>query len=329
MDSFAIQGVDPELAVVAERIPRNDISDPFAARGRFEAMLAAVRANSGTLTDSRVKIVESRVPGPPGAPDVAVRVYQPEGLPGPRPGFLMCHGGGFILGNLDSEHPKCLSLVVEAGFVVVSVDWRRAPENPFPAGVDDCYAVLGWTADHADELQIDRTKIGVGGSSSGGCFAAAVALMTRDRGGPRLAFQWLVYPALDDRCETVSARSRPDGPGWTSANCVAMWQHYLGPDPSDVSPYAAPARADDLTGLPPTYLLVAELDPLRDEGLDYAARLLRAGVSVELQCYPGAFHGFEMLAPEAAVSRRAYAEQIAAAGRLGAGVVQANRSATR
>lgn len=321
--------MDPELADAADRIPHNDIGDPVAARERFEAMLAAVRAGGGMPADERVHVEDSTVPGPPGALEVAVRIYRPTGVSGPRPGFVMCHGGGFILGNLDSEHPKCLSLAAETGFVVVSVDWRRAPEHPFPAGLEDCYAVLRWTADHSEQLGIDPDRIGVGGSSSGGCFAAAVALMSRDRGGPRVSFQWLVYPALDDRCESVSARSRTEGPGWTSGNCLAMWSHYLGPDRTDVSPYAAPARAADLSGLPPAYVLVAELDPLRDEGLDYAARLLRAGVPVELQCYPGAFHGFEMLVPGAAISRRAYAEQIAAAGRLGAAAVPAGASAGR
>jgi acetyl esterase/lipase len=197
--------------------------------------------------------------------------------------------------------------------VVVSVDYRLAPEHPFPAGVDDCYLALEWVSTHADELGIDPDRIAVGGSSSGGATAAGVTLMARDRGGPAIAFQLLVYPVIDDRLDTPSMRACIDTPLFARHDAELMWSYYLGSEPSEVSPYAAPGRATDLAGLPPAYVCVAEFDPLRDEGIAYAQRLVGAGVSTELHLYPGTFHGFDAL--PSAVTIRALDEQTAALGR--------------
>jgi acetyl esterase/lipase len=196
----------------------------------------------------------------------------------------------------------------EAGCVVVSVEYRLAPEHRFPAALDDCYAALSWTASSAAELGVDPDRIGLAGASSGGNLAAATALLARDRGEPPVAFQCLVYPTLDDRMQTASVQfvGTPLVDGGDVARC---WEYYLGADRTDVSPYAAPGRTDDLSGLPPAYVMTAELDPLRDDGVQYAARLLEAGVSVELHQFAGAFHGFDLF--PTALSQRALDEQVA------------------
>jgi acetyl esterase/lipase len=192
----------------------------------------------------------------------------------------------------------------EVGAVVVSVDYRLAPEHPFPAGVEDCYAALAWLAAHAAELGVDPARIAVAGQSAGGGLAAATALLARDRGGPALCFQLLEIPELDDRLDTPSMRAFTDTPLWNRPNAVWSWKHYLGASHAgEPSAYAAPARAKDLAGLPPAYVSTMEFDPLRDEGILYALRLLQAGVPVELHSYPGTFHGSALL-PGAKVSQR-------------------------
>jgi acetyl esterase/lipase len=182
-----------------------------------------------------------------------------------------------------------------------------APEHPFPAAVDDCYAALSWTAAGADDLGIDRSRVGVGGVSAGGGLAAAVALMTRDRGVPVVAFQMLIFPVLDDRMATASM-AFVDTPLFDGPAAARMWSSYLDANRSSTSPYAAPARAEDLRGLPPTYLATGEFDPLRDEGISYALRLLAAEVSVELHNFAGTFHTFDVF--PTAISKRAANEQV-------------------
>ena len=197
----------------------------------------------------------------------------------------------------------------ELGAVVVVPEYRLAPEDPFPAGLDDCYATLGWLHECAPELGVDTMRVGVGGQSAGGGLAAATALLARDRGGPPVCFQFLGIPELDHRLETTSMRTFLDTPLWNRPSAVLSWRYYLGEDPNDVSPYASPAIAEDLRGLPPAYVTTMEFDPLRDEGILYALRMMEAGVPVELHSFPGTFHGSAMV-PAAAVSRRANAELI-------------------
>lgn len=240
-----------------------------------------------------VVVSDETIPGSEGEPDVEVRIYRPDSeATAPRPAVFEIHGGGFMVGSKDMMDPWCERVSSELQTVVVSTDYRLAPEHPFPAGLEDCYRSLCWTAENATNLGIDASRLAIAGQSAGGGLAAACALMARDRGGPSLCFQLLEIPELDDRLDTPSMRQFDDTPLWNRPNAVWSWRHYLGPDHSgEVSPYAAPARATDLANLPPAYVSTMEFDPLRDEGILYALGMMQAGVQVELHAYPGTFHG--------------------------------------
>ena len=304
--------IDPELAQALAAIGSAGPVDVDAPSHFDDMALVAMLRDTQKLmsalgnalpVDDRVDTDNRTVAGAASHPDLTVRVYRPKHLDGPAPLFVYFHGGGFILGDAYIEEGCCLALAGDIGCVVVSVDYRLSPQHRFPAAVDDCYAALLWVAAHADELEGDATRLAVGGSSAGGALAAAVALIARDRGGPSLAFQMLTYPVIDDRMTSASMRAGKATPLFRTADAAAMWRHYLGDGRTDVSPYAAPGRAEDLSGLPPAFVVVAEHDPLRDEGAQYGARLLEAGVPTEVHCIPGAFHGFDLIAPNAAVSR--------------------------
>jgi acetyl esterase len=251
--------------------------------------------------EDALEIADLRLPDGP-----AVRTYRPVAAAGDLPGLLYLHGGGFCLGSIDTEHGGAVQLALALNAVVVSVEYRLAPEHPYPAGLDDCYAALLALAVMAG---VDADRLGVHGQSAGGGLAAAVALRARDHGGPQLVVQSLGIPELDDRLETASMRAFLDTPMWSRRQAVASWQHYLGGSAADG--YAAPARMAELSGLPPAYVTTMELDPLRDEGIRYAMRLLEAGVSVELHSFPGTFHG-SALATTAAVSKRITRELLTA-----------------
>ncbi len=194
-------------------------------------------------------------------------------------------------------------LVRTVGLVAVSVDWRRAPEHPYPAEIDDCYAALRWVYTEAERLGVDADRIAVGGASSGGGTAAGLALLARDRGGPPIAFQLLVYPMLDDRTDGASHAWLNDTNLWHPRKNALAWAAYLGgADPVPV--YAAPARAEDLRGLPPAFVAVGDLDLFAEEDARYAARLIAAGVPTELHVYPGGVHGFDVFVPDGGLSRR-------------------------
>lgn len=300
---------DPELAARVPLLPRVDYADPPTARATLRQIVAHQPPYHPTTP---IDVRDRRVPGPPGAPEVAVRVYRPEAAR-PLPGLLYLHWGGFVFGDLDTVHTTCLRLADQVDAVVVAVEYRLAPEHPYPAGLEDCYAALEWMAKDAAGLGIDPGRLGVGGESAGGGLAAALTLAARDRGGPALRHQCLLFPALDDRLDTVSARTFVDTPMWDLANARASWGFYLPGTAggADVPPLAAPARAGDLSGLPPAFVVACEFDPLRDEGIGYAHRLIQAGVRTELGYYPGTFHASIAVA-EAAVSRRILADQVAA-----------------
>jgi len=299
---------DPELAPLAELIPVSDLTDVEGARRWLEELIAPM--NDGVDTTG-VTVDDREIPGPDGP--VPVRVYAPaQAGPGAgRPALLDIHGGGFVVGSIAMEHGLAVQIARDLGAVVVAVEYRLAPEHPFPAGLEDCYAALCWMRDRAPELGIDTGRIGVGGQSAGGGLAAATALLARDRSGPAVCFQFLGIPELDHRLETTSMRTFVDTPMWHRANAELSWRYYLGPDGGAVSPYASPAIAPDLRGLPPAYVTTMEFDPLRDEGITYALRLLEAGVSVELHTFPGTFHGSAAVT-DAAVSRRAHQELLVA-----------------
>jgi acetyl esterase/lipase len=301
--------IDPELEALLDFLPKIDLSDPVAARAAFDEVLAAIQVDIPGVDSLAIRDIE--VPGWEGDPAVGVRIYAPREQEGLVPGIITIHGGGFIIGSVDAEHAGSALTAIATGAVVVSVEYRLAPEHPFPAGLHDCYAALSYLYGHTGELGVDPHRLALCGASAGGGLAAATALLARDQGGPPVCFQMLQIPELDDRLETPSMRTFTDSPLWNRPLAVQSWQAYLGPgsDPDDVSPHAAPARAADLSGLPPAYISTAEMDPLRDEGILYGLRLLQAGVSVELHQFPGTFHG-SALVQSAAVSQRAQRESM-------------------
>jgi acetyl esterase len=263
------------------------------------------------VDESGIQVREALIPGPDGAPDVPLRIYTPDRRTAPAAVYDV-HGGGFIMGSVDSYRPRNVHLARELGVVVVSVEYRLAPEHPYPAPLEDCYAGLVWTAKNASALGVDPERIAIHGTSAGGGLCAALALLARDRGGPAIAFQYLGVPEIDDRLDTPSMRTYVDTPLWNLPNAEISWDAYLGKGrrgSADVPIYAAPARATDLRGLPPAYVSAMEFDPLRDEDIAYAQALLRAGVSTELHVFPGTFHG-SGLVQHAAVSKREVAESV-------------------
>lgn len=302
---------DPEIAPIVPLLPvHSDWSDLDAARAQMADLVAGLPAPDGPGED-RVRFDDRTIPGPADAPELAVRVYTPVGREDARPAVLYLHGGGFCLGSVEFEHAGALAVADRAGALVVSVEYRLAPEHPFPAGIEDCYAALCWLASEASSLGVDPERIAVMGQSAGGGLSAGLALMARDRGGPALCFQVLGIPELDHRLETPSMHQFVDTPLWNRPNAIMSWRCYLGETPGEVSPYASPALARDLSGLPPAYVSTMEFDPLRDEGIEYALRLLQAGVPVELHQFPGTFHG-SALVVGAAVSKRSGEEMMSA-----------------
>jgi acetyl esterase/lipase len=303
--------IDPELKPILELIPALGIEDPIAARSGYNELVVAMNAD---LDASGVDINDREIPGPEGAPAIKLRIYSPTGLATPVPGLLYIHGGGFVIGSLDSEQGRCLSLCRELGIVIVSVDYRLSPETPFPGGLEDCYAALCWTHDNAAALQLDARRLGVFGLSAGGGLSAATALLARDRNGPGICFQYLGIPEVDDRLITDSMNRFVDTPMWDRPSAELSWDYYLGDayqrGADDVPYLAAPARLEDASGLPPAYINTMEFDPLRDEGVLYALTLMKAGISTELHSYPGTFHGSSMV-PTAEVSRREAKEMFA------------------
>jgi acetyl esterase/lipase len=307
--------IDPEslspLVALYEALPGgfNAIPDIQVRRatlnGMLEAMTADLPPNENVLLEDRV------VPGPEGGPDLAVRVYRPVNAVGPLPGILFIHGGGMVLGTLDTDHLTATMLCESVGAIVVSIDYRLAPENPAPAAIEDCYAGLTWMAGHADELGYGPVeRLAVYGGSAGGGLAIATALVSRDRGGPTLRYLMAPYPQIDDRNVTASSLEIVDIGIWDRAGNIEAWEWYLGGQPADQ--YSAPTRAKDLTGLPPSFIDVGDQDMFMDEDLEFASRLKDAEVPVELHVYPGAYHASEVFAPTAELSQRIWATRIAA-----------------
>jgi acetyl esterase len=237
--------------------------------------------------------VENRsVPGPDGP--VPVRIYWPQTAPpAPLPALVYFHGGGWVICDLDTHDPTCRAITNNVGCVVVSVDYRLAPEHKVPAAAEDAYTATHWAAGNATDLGVDATRIAVGGDSAGGNLTAAVALMARDRHAPELVFQLMVYPVTDIiAMDTPSYRDNGEGYFLTTA-AMGWYRHQYLTDLSEAShPYASPLHADDLSGLPPALVITAELDPLRDEGEAYASRLRASGVPAVASRYDGVFHGF-------------------------------------
>jgi acetyl esterase/lipase len=322
--------LDPEIAAALPDGPVGNFGSLTVDR-----IPAARAASSGLqMPPAPPTTVTSIVELPAGADGhrVQVRIYSPVGEGRDRPCVLWIHGGGYIFGSglePDMRDPRLHGWVAAYGCVVVSIDYRLAPEHPYPAALDDCYAALAWTTGAADELGIDPARIAVVGASAGGGLAAALGLLVRDRGEHAIAFLELIYPMIDDRNDTPSSWNC-DGPVLHRSGNLVAWHAYLGHEPGtgDVPAYAAPARADDLRGLPPTWIGVGTLDHFRDECVEYARRLLLADVPTELHVYPGAPHGFELIAPRAAVSRNCE-HDLTDALRRGLGIPEPAGSSTR
>lgn len=260
------------------------------------------------LTAAGVERRDVTIPGHEGD-EIQLSVLRRQGSTGVGPGIYHTHGGGMIVGDRFTGLDVLLGWITELDAVAVTVEYRLAPEFPDPYPVRDCYAGLVWTAEHAEELGIDPDRLIIAGPSAGGGLAAGVALIARDEDGPALAGQMLICPMLDDRDQTVSTR-QIDGVGvWDRGSNITGWSALLGDrrGTGDVSVYAAPARATDLSGLPPAFVDVGSGEIFRDEAVDYATRLWRAGGQAELHVWPGGFHGFDALVPTAAVSREAQA----------------------
>jgi len=261
-----------------------------------------------------VELTRLSVPGPAGAPEVPLHIYRPSGAEKPLPTILHLHGGGYVAGSADTLEPVHRGLTHALQCMIVSADYRLAPETAFPGNVEDAYAALAWTATKGAEHGIDIGRIGVMGESAGGGLAAALALLARDRGEYPLAFQHLIYPMLDDRtCVLADPHPYAGEFVWNADSNRFGWASLLGqaPGSADVSPYAAAARAEDLGGLPPTFIATGALDLFLEEDLEYARRLMRAGVAVELHVYPGAFHAFNVV-PGAAVASNARRDSLEA-----------------
>ena len=246
-----------------------------------------------------------RIPGPRGAPAVRIILIDPGGA-GRRAAYLYIHGGGFVLGTVRDDVATLQKVARDHGCLVVSVDYRLAPETRFPGALEESYAALKWLHGNAEALRVDARRIVVGGASAGGGHAAALAIAARDRGETPIAFQLLIYPMLDDRTLTRSSQSIICRKVWNRVANTAAWNAYLGAghETQDVSPYGAPARAPCQRGLPPAFIAVGALDVLLDEDVIYAQRLRAAEVPTELHVYPGAAHAFDVHAPDAALSRR-------------------------
>ena len=305
--SPTLRALDPDLLPMAESLP--DVMDFGNPEALAEMRASGIAPGVGAPDRADVWKEDVHIPGQAGDPDVSLRIYRPRAAAeAPRGCVLEIHGGGFMLGDIPMMDAWCQAVAGELGAVVVSVDYRLAPEHPYPAALHDCHAALCWVAEHASDLGIDAARIVIAGQSAGGALAAATTLYARDQGTPLPCFQLLEIPVLDDRLDTASMLAFTDTPFWNRPNAQWGWKHYLGSAyGGDVSPYAAPARASDLNGLPSAYISTMEFDPLRDEGLLYGLRLLQAGVSVELHSFPGTFHGSSVI-HTAPVSIRASTE---------------------
>lgn len=299
--------VDPEiLAVLAAAPPRPEPPAVGDVATRRERIAATYEVLSQGLPVAGEVTATDHVAATPDGHEVPLRYYVPAGQR-PRGAAVYLHGGGMIGGSIETHDRICRRYVADAGVGLLSVDYRLAPEHPAPAQAEDACAALAWMAENAAELGVDPTRIGIAGDSGGGAVAASAALLARDRGGPALALVLLVYPMLDDRNTVPDARLVPMAV-WTYDDNTTAWSAVIGT--GSPTQYAAAARATDLSGLPPTYLDVGDLDIFCDETVAYAGALMRAGVETELHVHRGAMHGFDLFVPGSGVASRAHADRI-------------------
>ncbi|WP_163528085.1 alpha/beta hydrolase [Halobacillus ihumii] len=296
-------GLDPQVKMLLQQLEANgapplESLPPIYARQAFESL----EANSEEPQEP-VHIVEDRsIPGPFGG--INIRVYTPEGT-GPHSALVFCHGGGWVIGSLDTHDNVCRALTNLADCVVISIDYRLAPEHKFPAAVEDCYAVVKWIADHPSIFNIDPSRIAVGGDSAGGNLSAVISYLAKERGTPQLVHQLLIYPSTDFTAETASMRENAEGYFLTRGSMVYFRDHYLQTPEDAENPLASPFLIEDFSGLAPATVITAEYDPLRDEGEAYGRRLKEAGVPVVLTRYDGMIHGFVSMADKLDQGKRA------------------------
>lgn len=296
--------VHPELREVFAVMPGMPITQESieGIRAGIAQQISQLRSSSSP----NVETTEKFVPGTEGNPEVRVLIHRPKAQTDVLPGIYYIHGGGYILGTAEMFSSGCEHYAEQFNCVVVNVDYRLAPEHPYPAPIEDCYSGLKWFAENATELNVDPERIVVVGASAGGGLTAALSLLARDRKGPKIAAQFPLYPMIDDRCNTPSNEEITDERVWNGIGNRAAWDMYLGDfkDADDVPIYAAPARAEDYSDLPPTFTCIGDLDPFRDETITYVQRLRQCGVPVEFHLYPGGFHGFEGFVPQASISQQ-------------------------
>ncbi|MGK4585768.1 alpha/beta hydrolase fold domain-containing protein [Kitasatospora sp. HPMI-4] len=303
---------DPELSAVLAAMGA-EVREPLtpeglAARQERDAAARPLPTVRELQAGGRFEVEELRAPGDGDGSEVRLVSARPAGATGQLPLLYYMHGGGMIMGNAWSVLPRLLSeWALPLQLAVVSVEYRLAPKTRYPGPVEDCYAGLTWVAEHAAGLGLDADRIIIGGKSAGGGLAAALALLTRDRGGPVPLGQLLLSPMLDDRNDTFSSHQMAGHDTWDRTSNATAWQALLGDryGAADLPPYAAPARATDLSGLPPAYVEVGSAETFRDEAVAYANAIWQAGGAAELHVWPGAFHGFDTLAPRAVLSREA------------------------
>ncbi|MFJ4044624.1 alpha/beta hydrolase [Microbacterium sp. NPDC089987] len=302
---------DPEVQAVLDEMARNPqpaLTRQTLPRDGVDRMFPD---NDAVIGDRDIDWVDRLIPGPAGAPDVEITIFRPSGRSAERlPAFVNIHGGGMIVGHRTWETGRVVDIVAEHGVVGVNVEYRLAPEDPYPAGVEDCYAAFAWVAENAAELGIDPDRIILGGGSAGGGLTAAVALMARDRGGPVMRGQLLLCPMIDNT-NTTPAALQYDGIGtWQREMNLLAWSCVLGDElaySAEAPAYAAPSRAEDLSGLPPAFIEVGEAEMFRDEDTEYAMRIWATGGQAELHVWGGGAHGFDMYMPEAEITRAALA----------------------
>jgi acetyl esterase len=301
--------LDPQARAVLDQIPALTDEVMLALSPPLLRQAMAAMPGSGGAVEEVARVESRTLPGPAG--EIPVRIYAPSAARG-LPVLVYFHGGGFVVGSLDTHDGTCRSLANAIGCAVVSVDYRLAPEHKFPAGPEDCYAATRWVAEKGAEIGVDGSRVAVGGDSAGGNLAAVVALMARDRRGPALRHQLLVYPVANHDFGTASYEENKQGYLLSREMMRWFWNHYLVTPEDGKNPYASPLRATSFASLPPAHVITAGFDPLRDEGEALAARLAQAGVPTTQVRYDGMFHGFFSMGAMIDAGKRAVAEAAAA-----------------
>lgn len=308
-----LQRIDPELTPTLDFLKSIGLEIEFSDLAALREKLNKFQDDMSAATPPVMGVswADHHAPYADGSHSVRVRVYQPTEKTGVLPALFWIHGGGYVLGRVEADDVLAGTLAVTYNCVVASVDYRLAPEFPFPTPLEDCYTALKWLYDNTESLGVNRARIAIDGQSAGGGLAAALAQLARDRREVPIVYQLLVYPMLDDRNVIQASESVDDHVIWSRASNLFGWRSYLGQEPGgeNTPKYAAPGRTEDLQGLPPTYLYTGDIDLFASEDIDYARRLLLAGVPTELHVYPGAYHAFEVFGATSAVAQRAIVER--------------------